>query len=164
MDKVKKIYETICETNDKKIMSGEKTSPICVFIRGNESELMELKINSRTKLNVQENVRLLAEEKMVEGYVLVFDADAYIVNKRSKEAKVNECIVRVLYTRTARVTELVWYKDSMILGKERFEGRGQLPDSWDAWWKPDIKIILQLDKNKKGNVSDEVNIDRFKYK
>lgn len=159
---VKTIYEVMCETNDNIIKTHKKIVPVVVFIKnGVECSLHELRINPKNKKDMQDRVKTIVETEGMDAYIVISNAKACVEYKKTKEKEVNDCIVRTLYTPQEKISEVVWTKDGVILGKERFSGRQINVDEWDAW-KPKILIKINTDIVNKRNVGPDVS--RFHVK
>lgn len=159
---VKTMYEIMCETNDNIIKTHKKIVPVVVFIKdGTECSLHELRINTKNKKDMQERVKTIVEVEKMDAYIVISNAKACVEHKKTNEKEVNDCVVRTLYTPKEKISEIVWTKDGVILGKERFSGRQINVDGWDIW-TPKITITINTDIINKRKVGPDVS--RFQVK
>ena len=160
MDKAKKIFETMCTTNDEAIKNSKLIGNVVVFLKDGEETLHELSINNSNKLRVREEIKQLVRVHKVDAYILIYNAKAYMKHEAGHK-EVNDCIIRSYYTKNESILEIVWYKGINILSKERINGR-EVQDLWDAWWKPVMHIVV--DTRSKDKEKDKVDINKFVYK
>jgi len=138
---IEQIYDTICETNDKLLLEGEKIAAVCFFIKGKESKAVPINMAEKHRERVQLMLKGVAVKTGVDGYIIVTDTNTSHRNKKTGNTRTGTCIIRTLYTSTRKITELAWYEDNKITLKQRYEGRSHVRDSWDAWNEAGIEIL-----------------------
>lgn len=153
------IFEVMCETNDNLIKAKKPIKTTVVFLKDGEApNLHELVLTKNNRAEMQDRVRTIVQTEKTDAYIVFSCATAIIENKKTKDKSNNNCVVRTLYTPKEKVSEIVWYKDGVILGKERVNGRQIIMDQWDAWM-PKILVTVKTDIHKQKEA-----VAKFKYK
>lgn len=142
---LKKIYNTVCETNDKKIKSGEKVKATCIIFINDEQKIYDFELTEKNRKTIAEKLKSRILQHGAQGYILILDTITEKRDKKNSTIIQGECINRTLYTATERISEYVWYTGTEILGKDRIEGRDNMYDTWDAWNTGDIQIQKKPD-------------------
>jgi len=130
---IKQVYKTICDTNDKIIMTAQPIESFVFFIKGGESTTIPLKITKKNREKISGEIKSAAVKKGVDGYILVLDMTSTLLKKGYKNIPEGDCCLRILYTPDEKITEIVWYGGGKIIDRECIGGRGVILDIWDAW-------------------------------
>ena len=145
---LKEEYKTLCETNNKKIRSGEKVTASCTIFINDEQKTYNFNLTEKNKRTIAAELKNRIIQYGAQGYIMVLDT---ITEKRNKDNNTiikGECINRTLYTPTERISEYVWYSGTEILGTDRIEDRDNIYDYFDAWNEGDIIIERRKELNK----------------
>lgn len=151
-------FDLLCDANSKLVSSGKLVLPMCVFLKKDGRPIVHyLNLRKDNKSEVLQDLKLIMSEKEMDAYMIIVPGEALIENKSDKKQSCNKCIVRSLYTKSEKITDLLWFKDSKILGRERILGKQGI-DLWDLY-TPRLIITINTDKKKQ-----EQNTKTYKYK
>lgn len=144
--KLLEVYNTVCDTNDKIITSGEKVQASCIIFYNGEQKAYNFEVTEKTKNIIAEKLKSRILQHGAQGYILVMDTITQKKDQKTNMTLRGQCITRTLYTPQERIGEYVWYNNKEILVKDRVEGRNKIYDLWDAWNQGEIQISKKIDQ------------------
>lgn len=154
--KILKIFEDIKKKNDEIIEKSDSILSVCCLIKKDYSlDLIGFRHrNYEEKIMYKEMLKKIIISQKIYGYILIQDVKMTTINKKTNETKIQDAVIRQLYTPKEKIIEAVIYKDKRILKKmDLSDGETE----WNIWGKGldiDDKIVKEYNQIKKDNPED----------